>query len=616
MNRTIPAHRGFPMPHRFLPFLAAAVLTFAWISVSSASPFGFKAENEPLPNLLCSFAASQGKGCQVSPKIDGVISGDLNFRSGDAFLAFIERGRDIVAYTDASMIFFYDKSEMQSTLITVGNITTDRIIEALRELRAYDPRYPLLPLSGGRMIRLVAPPAYIEMVRSLVGDLEATYSAKRATRVFRLKHAWAADVTLTFMDKDTTVPGVASLLRDITNGGQSAPTSAPSAETNRATRLKGTGLTRSSGSVAPGQAPPPPSGDGGARKGGDGARIMADPRLNAVIIWDEEQLMPMYETLIEELDRPVPLVEIRTAIVDVSVSRVFELGFAWNVDARSNAKWGAVGGANVGTGDNAIDFTSPQGSGLNMTTIFKDGLDTFMGRVKALEEDGDAAVLSRPVVLTLDNIQANLEVTNTFYIEVAGQEEVDLFDVTYGTILKVTPHVIEDEKTGRTLIKLIVHIEDGGSHAAPTGSGLNYPVVSRATINTQAMVADGEMMVVGGHYYESDTGGDSGVPGLKSFPLLGNLFKTNSDNFQKQERLFLIAPRLVSQEDLLAQQRQYAPVFDRDMNSPRRFTRTMGGCGKRTQVAYTQVQDVDTSMRTATPFGAPVQAPAEGSTDQ
>ncbi len=601
------------MPHRFPPLCAAALLVLFCVSGALAAPFAYKAENEPLPDLLCSYAASQNRGCQVSPKIDGVISGDLNFRSGDAFLAFIERSRDIVAYTDASMIFFYDKSEMESALITVGNITADRITGALRELHAYDPRFPLLPLSGGRMIRLVAPPAYVELVQGLVADLEATYSAKRATRVFRLKHAWAGDVELNFMDTQITIPGVATLLSNITNGGQSAPSATASDDGNRAVRLKGKGLTRSSGSVTPGRQEP--AAQAANKTEGGGARIIADPRLNAVIIWDEEQLMPMYETIIEELDRPVPLVEIRTAIVDVSVSRVFELGFSWGVDARTG-RWGAVGGLNVGTGDNAVDFNSQQGTGLNMTTIFKDGMDTFMGRIKALEEDGDAAVLSRPEVLTMDNIQANLEVTNTFYIEVAGQEEVDLFDVTYGTILKVTPHVIEDPETGRTLIKLIVHVEDGGSHAAPTGSGLSYPVVSRATINTQAMVADGELLVIGGHYYESDTGGDSGVPGLKNMPLLGTLFKTNSDNFQKQERLFLIAPRLVSQERLLEQQRQYAPVFERDMNSPRRFTRTMGGCGKRTQVEYTPVPDVNAPMQTATPFGAPVRPAEAGSPEQ
>jgi type III secretion outer membrane pore, YscC/HrcC family len=567
-------------------FLLLLLLLFSAAALpAQAATFVFSAENEPLPDLLCSFATRQNRGCHVSSAISGVVSGDFDFATEDAFFAFMERSNNIVSHKDASTIYFYDKSEMETVTISLRNVSVNEITRALKDMQSFDARFPLRPLSGGRMVRLDGPPVYVELVASLAADLEANFSAQKATRVFKLTHAWADDVKFYFREDEITIPGVATLLRNITAGGISSVGAVQNSGA-RPTRISGTGLARNSNSQRNQRerAQSQPAANAGERAGSGAARILADSRLNAVIIWDDEELMPLYETIIKELDQSVPLVEIRTAIVDVSVTRVSELGFAWSGNTQGGDHFNFVGGMNVGTGATATDFTSTLGNGLNLTTIFRSGLDTFMSRIHAMEEDGDASVLSRPVVLTMDNIQATLEVTNTFYIEVGGYQEVDLFDVQYGTVLRVTPHVIDDEKTGKKLVKLNVHIEDGGSQAAPTGSGLSYPVVSRSTVNTQAVVGNAELLIIGGHYYESDAGGDTGVPVLKNVPLIGNLFKTNSDNFKKQERLFLISPRIINPDILRSQSEQYGQVFERTMESPRTMTRTVGGCGRRVKV--------------------------------
>jgi type III secretion protein C len=234
-----------------------------------------------------------------------------------------------------------------------------------------------------------------------------------------------------------------------------------------------------------------------------------------------------------------------------------------------------------------VDFESVGGQGMNLTTIYKHGMDVFMARVHALESDGDASVLSRPAVLTMDNTQASLEVTQTYYISVAGQEEVDLFDVTYGTILRVTPHIIADEETGRKVIMLTVRVEDGGSTPAASSSGTPYPTVSKNLVNTQAIVGDGEALILGGHYYETNTATDSGIPLLKDIPLLGMFFKDQSDVYRKQERLFVISPRIVDQSALLTQTGDYSELMDRTMMQPpvTRVERTTGGCARTRRVA-------------------------------
>ncbi|MDR2162280.1 MAG: type III secretion system outer membrane ring subunit SctC, partial [Desulfovibrio sp.] len=350
-------------------------------------------------------------------------------------------------------------------------------------------------------------------------------------------------------------------------------------------RLKGTGLASRTGTQTSSRlAREVRQGAGSAQRAQSGARILADPRLNAVIVWDDEELMPLYETLIKELDRPVDLVEIRTAIVDVSIDRLQELGFSWSANANPSGRgFGVAGGANTPEG---TDFFSAAGSGLNLTTIFRSGMDVFMSRIHALEEDGDASVLSRPAVLTLDNTEASIEATNTYYIEVAGQEEVDLFDVSYGTILRVIPHVITDSDSGKNLIKLTVHVEDGGSREAAAGSAVKYPIISKTMVNTQAVVGDSQALIIGGHYYERQIDGESGVPLLRHIPGIGGLFQHQSGQYQKQERLFILSPRLVSLDDVRRSSGQYAELFDRSMvmQPPVPVERSGGGCAPRRQV--------------------------------
>ena len=597
-----------PVPCRFntcaLIARAALCLVFFCLPAPALSaPFAYTASENPLSDLLCAYAAARQKGCSVSPEIAGTITGNLSFPSRDAFFAFLENSRDIISYEDDAVIHYYARSQMETATLPLHRISVSHIASALRDMRAFDPRFPLRPVSNGKMLRLSAPPVYMALVAGLIGELEGSFAAVKGSRVFRLKHAWADDIELEFLNKTTTVPGVATLLRRITSEGANAP--APvvgeGVPVGAPQRLKGQGLITRSGTRA--------------REGRDetrrntestgGARILADQRLNAVIVWDDEDLLPLYENLVRELDQPVSLVEIRAAVVDVSVNRLRELGVSWNVDASaSGSGFGADGGSNTGL--------AASGSGLSLTTIYRNGLDVFMSRVHALEEDGDAAVLSRPAVLTLDNIQASLEVTSTYYISVAGQEEVDLFDVTYGTILRVTPHVIQNPEDGATSVKLSVHVEDGNSVPPATNSGIAYPVVSKTLVNTQALVGNGQALIIGGHYYETLSSDDSGIPGLKSLPVLGALFKTQGDAYRKQERLFVISPRVLDPRSIQENASRYEELFDRTMMTApaTRIERTTGGCARQRRVSVhpAPMHSPAPSLAPASPAASPARA--------
>lgn len=156
-------------------------------------------------------------------------------------------------------------------------------------------------------------------------------------------------------------------------------------------------------------------------------------------------------------------------------------------------------------------------------------------------------------MLTLENVEATLESTTTNYVPVSGNESSDLFKVSGGTVLRVTPHIVEDGD--EPLIQMIISLQtsqsnDGNDISSVSGSASYIPSVKETTINTQAVVKEGQSLLLGGYYIESNTEKESGVPLLKDIPLLGNLFKSTSNVKSRRERLLLITPKIVTFNDL------------------------------------------------------------------
>ena len=121
----------------------------------------------------------------------------------------------------------------------------------------------------------------------------------------------------------------------------------------------------------------------------------------------------------------------------------------------------------------------------------------------------------------------------------AGREQVDLFNVSAGTTLRVTPHVFRDRE--QTRIKLLVNVEDGNITNRQVDQ---IPVVERSTVNTQALIAEGESLLIGGMVRETQSSSEDKVPGLGDVPVVGNLFKTKTSGTTRVERMFLITPRM------------------------------------------------------------------------
>ncbi|MFY7942891.1 MAG: hypothetical protein ACOVOX_18465, partial [Burkholderiaceae bacterium] len=146
----------------------------------------------------------------------------------------------------------------------------------------------------------------------------------------------------------------------------------------------------------------------------------------------------------------------------------------------------------------------------------------------------------------MDNSEAVLQSTREFFVRVAGKDQVDLFNVSLGLVMRVTPSLVEDEQGRR--FKLQIRIEDGNTNSGAQVDQI--PVVNRNAIATQALVGDGQSLLIGGYIIEERKNTRSGVPVLSDVPVLGWLFGQRGNEVKRVERMFLITPRKINLKEL------------------------------------------------------------------
>lgn len=519
-------------------------------------PYSHSCHEEGLGQLLRDFFANQGINVIISKEVNGVVSGDFKNVAPDEFFEAMVTSFGLVYYFDGSILYIYGGEEIDSKIIETGGMSAQEFIDTLTQLAIFDPRYPVRFIPDKGIAMVSGPKRMVELIAETATILAARVSRKtqaQTVRLFQLKYAWADDQTFSFMDKEVVVPGVATILSKLL-AGQGLPVEVTGKQEKQLARalpkLKGTGLSskgaQQEAHVAPQSAASEPSDKKTAEaQAVSVATIQADTRLNAVIIKDIQERMSFYEEIINALDVPAGLVQIEASIIEIDSDYFRELGIDWRVQTGSeNSNIKTSGGFNAAenlVSGNPLLFT---GDGLNFSTILGNAGEYFLTKVKALEKNGKAKIYSKPQVLTIDNVEALLEHSRTFYVRVQGTEEVDLYNVTAGIALKVTPHIIEEGEGKK--IKMTIKIEDGSILETQVD---NIPVVAKSSITTQAIIHQGESLLIGGYIQKQETEASSAIPFIHKVPVVGNLFKTPRKQFVNNERVFLITPRIVNYDD-------------------------------------------------------------------
>jgi len=326
--------------------------------------------------------------------------------------------------------------------------------------------------------------------------------------------------------------------------------------------------------AGPPGAPPPPqavqpvAAPGGA-PGGAGnpaigalanASIQAHPETNSLVIIAPDAVYRSLRGVIEQLDARRAQVYVEALIVEVATTKAAEFGIQWQAipsgAGTTNATQGfGIQNFNPSVGSNIGQISRDPatiGQGLSLGLIR--GSITLAGveilniaaLVRALEQDNSANILSTPTLLTLDNEEAKIQVgqnipivTGSFStLSGAGVAVVNPFQTferrDIGVTLKVRPQIAEGG-----MIKLALYQEVSSIFNATNPTGI---ILNKRSLESQVLVDDGQMIVLGGLISDDVQTGTQSVPVLGEIPILGYLFRYDTRKREKVNLMIFLRP--------------------------------------------------------------------------
>jgi type IV pilus assembly protein PilQ len=295
----------------------------------------------------------------------------------------------------------------------------------------------------------------------------------------------------------------------------------------------------------------------------EGGKLQIDDRTNMIIVRDLRKNIEDVKALLVQLDTPIPQVLIEARIVEVDTTFAKDIGVQWG------GSWNSVGSTKIGIGGfqdtggspvpgqpiaNATPFTSATlptfmvnlpaavgtgaGGGLNFG-ILRDNLRLDLS-LSALESAGKLKIVSSPKVVTIDNKEALIEQgTQIPYSTVsASGTQTQFIDATLS--LKVTPHITPE---GSVIMKLDAKNDSPGEKGDDGKLAINK---KKATTNI--LVRDGDTAVIGGILQVSRQETTAGIPWFSRIPVVGWLFKKESNTARNRELLIFVTPRVLKGE--------------------------------------------------------------------
>jgi len=288
-----------------------------------------------------------------------------------------------------------------------------------------------------------------------------------------------------------------------------------------------------------------------------GGKLSIDSRTNTIILTDIASNVQIAKGIVKQFDTPVKQVMIEARIVDATDDFVRDLGIRWDqfqINKRSNATvpWPAMDALNTTATDPSVSppfpapgrthsptFTSnaPDGwapnLGLVFSTLSGSGLTAMVldAKLALAESEGKTKIISAPKVLAMNGQAATIKRGDQIIIP--ATENVASQTIDANLSLKVTPTV-----SYNNFVSLEVDVTDD--------QALTASRIQKKAITTKLMVKNGDTVVIGGIYTETEGTDESGIPGLRRIPLLGWLFKAQSITNNKTELLIFLTPTVVA----------------------------------------------------------------------
>ena len=295
--------------------------------------------------------------------------------------------------------------------------------------------------------------------------------------------------------------------------------------------------------------------------------ITVDDRTNSIIAYQTQERLDELRRIVSQLDIPVRQVMIEARIVEANVDYDKELGVRWGGNFFSgNGKWSAYGkdGARSFTDDGSVllpgtdtvgDVTLSEGTapvpfvdlGVSSSTSgigfgFLSNHAILDLQLSAMEASGNGEVVSQPKVVTSDKETAKiLRGSEIPYQEASSSGATSTSFKEAALSLEVTPQITPDNR-------IIMEVKVTKDAPDFTRSLNGVPPINKNEVNAKVLVSDGETIVIGGVYSNTQSKSTSKVPFLGDLPYMGRLFRRDSVTDSKAELLVFLTPRIMNNQ--------------------------------------------------------------------
>lgn len=269
-------------------------------------------------------------------------------------------------------------------------------------------------------------------------------------------------------------------------------------------------------------------------------RIVPVWRQNAIMVLSPPEYRQAVIDLVEQLDQPGRQVLIQAVIAEVSRDDAEALGLRWSSSPINQTRTdNSIGAAFTTTGTENGIFGN-----LFDTSVLNVGID-INAVLQLLDERTDVSILSRPIIFTSDNQEAEFFdgqdipfITNAQTTDTGGTTQGFEYRAV-GIQLRVRPRLTPNKD-----VDLRVNIEL--SSVAPGQSNASgQVVVDRRETTTQLIVRSGQTLVISGIMRNEDSEVVRKIPLLGDIPLLGWLFRSRERGVSTTEQLIFITPVIV-----------------------------------------------------------------------
>ncbi|NQT75817.1 MAG: hypothetical protein HQ566_04770, partial [Candidatus Omnitrophica bacterium] len=309
------------------------------------------------------------------------------------------------------------------------------------------------------------------------------------------------------------------------------------------------------------------------------SRINLDERTGALIVTNTPSNLKVIEDLLYNLDIDATQVLIETRFVEINVTDLSELGVSLSLDspfAIYKDSGQPVNQISSGSGSNFSAFTGAPSEGLNLAYQGMLTKPQFSAVLHALERKTNLKTLSAPKITSLNNQTATIEIVNEFVYptryeptlikndlngdgdfldeELVGgvlTKETRFVNVPQGfetrdvgILLQVTPNVGADKET--ITLTLRPEVSEATANAFEYSGEVKLPKFTTRNLTTNVVVKNGETIMLGGLIKETRINTETKTPFLGDIPIVGGLFRKNSDSVERKNLLIFVTASILS----------------------------------------------------------------------